>query len=272
MKYSISLYSLIESILKNKDLILQLTKRNILLKYRGSLLGFIWSFLQPIIQLAIYTFAFSIVFKAKWGIENESHFDFALILFASLNVFNLLGDVMRESPFLILNHTSYVKKVVFPLELLPIAHLLTVAFNTTISLIIFILLFAFLGASPIPMSIFMLPLILVPLMFLSLASAYFISSLCVYFRDIAQIVGNAVTVLMFVSPVFFSIDRISQKYQWLLLLNPLSHILDASRSVMIFGRYPQISYLVAYWLLSILALALGYWWFQRSRISFGDLV
>jgi lipopolysaccharide transport system permease protein len=272
MKYQSSLFSLAQSVFVNRDLVLQLTKRNILLKYRGSLLGFFWSFLQPIIQLAIYTFAFSFVFKAKWGIVNENHFDFALILFASLTVFNLLGESMRDAPYLILNHASYVKKVVFPLELLPVTSVLTVLFNTMISIVIFLLIFGFLGGGAIPNSIFMLPLILIPLVLLSIAVSFFISSLCVYFRDISQVVGNAITILLFVSPVFYSIDRISLKYQWVLLLNPLSHILDISRKVMIFGGYPQLSYIAAYWLLSILFLALGYWWFQRTRVSFADLI
>ncbi len=272
MRYKASLFTLIKSIYINRDLVIQLTKRNILLKYRGSLLGFFWSFLQPLIQLAIYTFAFSFVFKAKWGLPDENHFDFALILFASLTVFNLLGESMREAPYLILSHASYVKKVVFPLELLSVSSVLTVLFNTMISLLIFILIFAFLGGTKIPGSIFMLPFILIPLVFLSVAASFFISSLCVYFRDIAQVVGNAITILLFVSPVFFSLDRISSKYHWIMLLNPLTHILDSSRKVMIFGGYPQITYISVYWIFSIIVLAVGFWWFQRTRVSFADII
>jgi lipopolysaccharide transport system permease protein len=242
------------------------------MKYRGSLLGFLWSFLQPLIQLAIYTFAFSFVIKAKWGIQNENHLDFALILFASLTVFNLLGDSMREAPHIILSHASYVKKVVFPLELLPVTNVLTILFNTSISIIIFLIIFGVFGGSSLPVSILMLPLILIPLVFASIAVSFFISSLCVYFRDITQLVGNIVTVLLFVSPVFYSLDRIPGKYQWILLLNPLSHVLDISRKVMIFGGYPNLSYMVVYWLFSIAFLATGLWWFQRTRVSFSDLI
>lgn len=270
--YETSLLHLIKSCYLYRDLIWQLTKRNIQMKYKGSFLGIIWSVIQPLIQLFIYTFAFSFVFKAKWGIKDENHFDFALILFASLTVFNLLADTIRESPYLILNNESYVKKVVFPLEVLPIANLLSVFLNTVISILVFSFIYSITTSNSLPTSILILPVILIPLGIIALSFSYIVSSICIYFRDFSHIVGNILTILLFVSPVFYSLNRIPEKYHYLMLLNPLTHILDSSRKVMIFGGFPNLDNMIIYWILSILSLNLGFWYFQKTRVSFSDLI
>ncbi len=270
-KHSTSLFSLFHSIIQNKNLIWQMTKRNVIGKYRGSLFGLLWSFLNPLIMLAVYTFAFSVVFQAKWGIENESHLDFALILFASFSIFNLFGDLIKESPGLILANPNYVKKVIFPLEILPIISLLSVCFHTGVSLIIFFILF---GVTHffLPWTLIFLPVIIVPLLLLSLGISYFLASLGVYLRDIGHLIGHLVTILLFTSPVFFSMDKIPKSFQKFMILNPIAFLLEASRSVMIFGKPPNWTVIFIYFIVGFLSLFFGFWWFQKTRKGFADVL
>jgi lipopolysaccharide transport system permease protein len=270
-KYSTSIFSFVRSLYLNQELIWQLTKRNIIGKYKGSILGFLWSFLNPLVMLCIYTFAFSLVFKSKWGLQNESTGDFALILFASLTIFNLFGDVLRESPTIVSNQPNFVKKVVFPLEVLPVVSLITAFIHSLFSLTVFFVFFAF-THSEISLSMLYLPFIFVPLLFISLGTSYFFSAVGVYLKDIGYIMGHIVTILLFTSPVFFSLERIPENFRAFIFLNPIAYILESARNVMVFGKSPDFLILGIYTLLGIFVFWFGYFWFQRTRIGFADVL
>lgn len=263
--------SLLKSILVNKELIWNMTKRNIVGKYKGSFLGLIWSFLNPLLMLTIYTFAFSVVFQAKWGLENERHLDFALVLFASLTIFNLFGDVMRESPNLIINQPNFVKKVIFPLEILPIVSLYSAFLQSLISLLIFIIIYG-LAHFSIPSTVVYLPLVFVPLILISLGVSFILSSIGVYLRDIGYIIGHIVMVLMFTSPVFFSMDRMPITIKKIMILNPIAYLLENARMVMVFEKEPQWILLGSYTLFGLLLTKFGFWWFQKTRSGFADVI
>ncbi|TGN07967.1 ABC transporter permease [Leptospira ilyithenensis] len=271
MNHPTSLKSLILSVVKNYSLIWQMTKRNVIGKYKGSFFGLFWSFINPLIMLGIYTFAFSVVFKAKWGLEEEGHMDFALILFASLTIFNFFGEILKESPLLIVSQPNFVKKVVFPLEILPIANLLSASVHMGASLVVFLVFYGIAHLS-IPWTIVFLPFIIIPLTLLSLGVSYILASLGVFFRDIGYFMTHIITILLFTSPVFFSMDRIPEKFRHLMLVNPLAALLENARSVMVFEKTPDFLILSVYTVFGVLFLVFGYWVFQKTRKGFSDVL
>jgi lipopolysaccharide transport system permease protein len=271
MNHPTSLKSLVQSVRKNRELILQMTKRNLIGKYKGSIFGLLWSFLNPLILLSIYTFAFSVVFKAKWGLAEEGILDFALILFASLTVFNLFGEILKDSPTLILSQPNYVKKVIFPLEILPVVNLLTALVHTCISILIFIIFFGFAHKS-IPWTLVFLPIIFLPLLLISLGLSFFLASMGVFLRDIGYFMTHIITILLFTSPVFFPLDRIPPMFQKILFLNPVAYILEEARAIMVFGKIPDWKILSIYTLVGFILTILGFWWFQKTRKGFADVL
>lgn len=254
-------------------LIFQMTKREISQRYRGSALGVLWSFLIPLLMLVVYTFIFSVVFKARWGGEDvqESQIDFAITLFAGLIVFNLFAEIVNRAPTLILSNVNYVKKVIFPLEILPLVSTGGVIFHGFVSILV-LLITQILYKGYIPITALYLPLILLPLLLAGLGVSWFLASLTVYVRDVAFITNVLTSILMYMSAVFFSIDALPENYQRYLRLNPLAVIIEQSRNALIFGMPPQIGTLS---LLSLLGLGIaigGYWWFQKTRKGFADVL
>ena len=260
------------SLWRNRQLILQMARRDINSRYRGSVIGLAWSFINPILMLLVYTFVFSVVFKARWNVGgNESKTDFAIILFAGMIVFNLFAEIVNRAPSLITSNVNYVKKVVFPLEILPWVALGSALFHTVISLIV-LLFVQFILKLFLPWTSIFLPLALLPLIFASMGIAWFLAALGVFVRDIGQITGIFITILMFMSAVFYPITALPEKYQNLLRLNPLVLIINESRKSLVLGQLPDwVSVLVA--LLVSLAIAFaGFWWFQKVRKGFADVI
>ena len=168
-----------------------------------------WSLFTPLFMLAVYTFVFGTVFKARWtppdtpaaGAEHATA-EFAIVLFAGLIVFQLFGEVITRAPGLVLANVSYVKKVVFPLEILPVVAMASALFHSGVSLLVlFAAMLGFNGS--IPVTAVLLPIVLAPYTGLILGLAWFLASLGVYVRDIGQILSTLVTALMFLSPIFF---------------------------------------------------------------------
>ena len=260
------------SLWRNRQLIWQLTRRDIASRYRGSLIGIAWSFINPLLMLIIYTFVFSVVFKARWGTsENESKIDFAILLFAGMIVFGIFSEMLNRAPSLIIANANFVKKVVFPLEVLPWVALGSALFHSLISLIALLVvqgLFKFY----IPWTIVFLPLVLLPLFFFSMGFAWFLAALGVFVRDVGQITGVITTVLMFLSAIFYPITALPEKYQSVLLLNPLVLIITECRNVLIFGILPDWVSLGVALLISLVVSFAGFWWFQKVRKGFADVI
>lgn len=224
-------------------------------------------------MLAVYTVVFSEVFNARWGTPtgNESKAQFAIILFAGLIVHGIFSEVLTKSPVLILNNVNYVKKVVFPLEAFPVITLFSSCFQACINTIV--LLIAFIIANgEIHWTAILLPLVFLPVMILTLGLSYLISSLGVFLRDLGQFITLLVTVILFLSPVFYPLSAVPQKYQSIILLNPLTFIIEQAREVIIWGHIPDFTGLLIYAAVSLLVLWLSYFWFQKTRKGFADVI
>lgn len=260
------------SLWRNRHLIWQMTRREITARYRGSIIGLAWSFINPILMLTVYTFVFSVVFKARWQTSgNESRADFAILLFAGLIVFGLFSEVVNQAPKQIISNPSYVKKVVFPLEILSWVSLGSVLFQGLVSLTVLLLAQLIINRS-LPWTIVLFPLVLLPLIFTSLGTAWFLAALGVYIRDIGQITTVLTTVLMFLSAIFYPLSALPEGYQTWLRLNPLVSIIAESRNVLIFGRLPDWSWLGFAILMGLLIAFAGFWWFQKTRKGFADVL
>ena len=267
-----SLVTLFHSLFDNWELIWQLVKREVVGRYRGSFMGLGWSFFNPILMLAIYTFVFSVVFKARWGVgHEESRSEFAIILFVGLIVHTLFAEVLNRSPNLILNNTNYVKKVSFPLEILPIVALGSALFHTLASLAVLFAAFIFIKGF-LHWTVLFLPLVLMPLILLTLGIAWVLASLGVYLRDVSQTIGIVTTIMLFLAPVFYPVSALPREYQIFIFLNPLTFIIEQARLVLFYGQIPDWRGLSMYLALSSLIAWIGYWWFQKTRRGFADVL
>src|SRR5215207_722346 len=264
--------ALFKSFWRNRQLIWQMTQREIAARYRGSLIGLAWSFVNPLLMLLVYTFVFSVVFKARWGTgENESKADFAIILFTGMIVFGLFAEIVNRAPGQIIANANYVKKVVFPLEILSWVSLGSVLFHSIVSLVVLLIAQLIINLS-LPWTVVLLPLVLLPLIFASLGVAWFLAALGVYVRDIGQITTVFTTVLMFISAVFYPLSALPETYQGWLRLNPLVLIITESRKVLVFGSLPDWLWLGIALLMGFVMAFAGFWWFQKTRKGFADVL
>ena len=266
-----SLTALARSLWSHRDLIMQMTRREVVGRYRGSVMGLAWSFFNPILMLVVYTFVFSVVFKAKWGMGDENKYSFAIALFVGMIVHGLFAEMVNRAPGLILSNVNYVKKVIFPLEILPVIGMGAALFHTLISLVVLLAAILLINGSLAWTALFF-PLIILPLLIATLGVAWFLASLGVFVRDVGQTVGIFTTVLMFISPVFYPISALPEKFQIWLMLNPLTFIIEQSRAVMIFGKLPDWAGLGIYTAASLAMAWAGYWWFQKTRKGFADVL
>jgi len=222
-------------------------------------------------MLTVYTFLFSVVFKARWLGGSDSTVEFALVLFTGLLMFNLFSETINRSPTLILNNTNYVKKVIFPLEILPIVALGAAAFHTLISLVVWLIFYLIFFTLP-AWSALQVILISIPLLLMTLGLAWFLASCGVYLRDIGQVIGVITTVLMFLSPIFYPVAGLPEKFQGIMHFNPLTYIVEETRNVMIWGKSLDLLHW-SYWTATSALIAwLGFAWFQKTRKGFSDVL
>lgn len=249
-----------------------MVRREVVGRYRGSIMGLAWSFFNPILMLVIYTFVFSTVFKARWGVGGEeSQVDFAIILFVGMIMHGLFAECVNRAPQLIIGNSSYVKKVVFPLEVLPWVALGSALFHMVVSLAVLLIVHLTLGAW-VPWTALLFPLVLLPLILATMGFAWFLAATGVFVRDIGQTTGIFTTVLLFISPVFYPISALPEKFQLALMINPLTFIIEQARQVLIWGRLPDWSGLGVYSLASVAIAWVGFWWFQKTRKGFADVL
>ncbi len=257
--------------LQHYNLLLLLTKREIIGRYQGSFLGFFWSFIHPILMLGIYTFVFGFVFKSRWGLAQDNQENFAVVLFTGLIIFNLFSECISKAPSLILTNVNYVKKVVFPLEILPMVTLGAALFHALISLSILLVFMVLTGHSLSWTGIF-LPLVLLPLLLVILGLSWLLASMGVFIRDIGQVIGMILTVFMFMSPLFYPISVLPESIQTLLLFNPLTLIIEQTRNLLLWGQMPDWYSLSWYLGVSLLITTLGFVWFNKTRKGFADVL
>ena len=243
--FSASPIEMFANLWRHRDLIKASAKREVLGRYRGSALGLLWSFFNPLFMLTVYTFVFSEVFKARWSAGSESKTEFALVLFAGLIVFNLFAECINRAPGLILSNTNYVKKVVFPLEILPFVALLSALFHTLISLGVWLIAYTLFFGIP-HLTVFYLPLVLLPFCLFLMGLSWALASLGVFLRDVSQFIGLLTTALMFLSPIFYPATALPEDYRRILYLNPLTTVVEQTRDVLFWGKTPDLFMLGIY--------------------------
>lgn len=253
----------------SRTLLWSLVVRDIQSRYRGTMLGFLWAVIFPLLMLAVYAFVFGGVFNARWGTGGME--DFVLMLYCGLIVHSVFSETLSRSPSAILSNPSYVKKVVFPLELLPVSHLASAVFNALISLGLLGVL-VLIQHQSIPLTASYVPLVLAPLLMLTVGLAWLLASIGVFFRDIGQLIGVIMSMLLFLSPVFYPASSAPLVAQKLIYLSPLTYPIEELRAVLILGTHPDWGHWFAYLAVSSIVAISGLWVFQMSRPAFADVI
>lgn len=274
---------------RHGPLMRQLIGRAVAARYRGSLLGLLWSLIIPLVMLTVYTFVFSVVFQARWQSTARqdaaaaevssagapaaapSKVEFALTLFCGLLLFNLFSETVSGNTGVIAGHAAYVKKVVFPLEILPVVTLGAALVNTAISLGLLILAMS-LFMQPPTASLAYYPLVLLPLLMLCLGVSWFLASLGVYVRDVGPVTAVVLQMLVFLTPLFYSLEQVPERFRLLMRLNPLSVIVENARQTVMWNHAPDWLWLGAVIALSAVVMQLGYVWFMKTRRGFADVL
>jgi lipopolysaccharide transport system permease protein len=269
--FSSSPIEMVRSFWRNRGLIWGLTKREVLGRYRGSVLGILWSFFNPLLLLAVYTFVFSTVFQARWAGGSDSKTEFALLLFAGMLVFGVFGECVNRAPVLVLSNPNYVKKVVFPLEILPIVSLGAALFHLLVSLLVWVLFYLVVFGVP-KSGILMLPIALFPFAIFVLGLSWFLAALGVYLRDVGQFVGVVVMALMFLSPIFYPLSALPEGYREVVALSPITAAVDQARDLMFWGKPLAWGSWTVYLIISLFIGWLGFAWFQQTRRGFADVM
>jgi lipopolysaccharide transport system permease protein len=273
--FSVAPAEMVRSLWRNRNLIRSLVTREVVGRYRGSFMGILWSFFNPVFMLLVYTFVFSVVFKAKWSgssvAGSDSKTEFALVLFAGLIIFNLFAECFNRAPTLILANVNYVKKVVFPLEILPWVALGSALFHAAISLSVWVAAYLiFMGLPQI--TLLWLPFVALPLLLFIMGLSWALAALGVYLRDVSQLTGMATTTLMFISPIFYPASALPEKYRQVLYLNPITPAIEMARDVLYWGKAPNIIMLIVYTITAAVLAWLGFAWFQKTRKGFADVI
>lgn len=263
--------ALLASMLANRGLIASLVRREVLGRYRGSALGLLWSILNPLVMLGVYTFVFSVVFKNQWIGGRGTRIEFALVLFAGLMVFNVFSECVGRAPSLILGNVNYVKKVVFPLEVLPVVVLGSALFHLFVSFCVWAVFHVCALGLPAA-TVFLLPVVLAPLVLTILGLSWGLAALGVFVRDVAQFIGLLLMMLMFLSPVFYQVDALPEAYRPFLYLSPVTVAIEQVRDITMWGRLPAWGEWAAYCCAATVVAGLGFLFFQKTRRGFADVL
>jgi lipopolysaccharide transport system permease protein len=265
-----SLTSLIKSLWRNRQLIVQMTRREVVGRYKGSAMGLAWSFFNPVFMLVVYTFVFSMIFKSRWG-GDESRTLFAVVLFVGMIVLSLFSEVLNRAPGLIISNVNYVKKVVFPIEILPVIAMGGALFHSLISLSVLLSAFIIFNGF-LHWTVIFIPFVLLPLIILTLGFSWMLASLGVFLRDVGQTIGLITTVLMFLAPVFYPVTAVPERFRPFIMANPVTFIIEQAREVLIWGHLPNWIGLGVYTIVATLVAWAGYAWFQKTRKGFADVL
>ncbi len=271
-EYPSTLAAMWRSVYRNRSLVWQLTQREITGRYRGSVLGITWSFFQPLLMLAVYTFVFSVVLHTTWrGEASSGKVNFAIILFSGLIVHGFFAECVNRAPMLVLSSVNLVKRVVFPLEILAVVMIGVTFFHLLVGLLILFGAMLLFGLDFYGTALY-LPLILSPLILVTLGVTWFLAAVGVYLRDLGHVVVVVSTVLLFLSPVFYPISAVPERIRFLIYLNPLTFVIEQVRAVLLWGESPAWTGLAVCGVCSLFFAWLGFYVFQRTRKGFSDVL
>lgn len=263
---------MLRNLWRHRELIQQLVNRELGLRYRGSYLGMIWSILVPLSTLLVYTFVFSVVFQARWDVARDITLgEYGLILLAGLAPYAVFSEVVNHAPGLVLNVPNYVRKVVFPLEILPVVSVVSALINSLISLgiLLAVRLIFFRAMSS---TVGLLPLAYLPLVLLCLGLSWFLASLGVYLRDLRQGISVVVQILFFMSPVLYPVTRVPEPLRVWMYFNPLTTILNGFRETLLWGEVWPWGQWALWTFLAAVVAWLGYAWFIKTKKGFADVM
>lgn len=257
----------------NRNLIRILTLRELAGRFTGSFLGRFWLILSPLIMLGIYAYFFGEILQAKWSIgpDSEGLVHFALIIFSGLILHQLFADSVGRAPDLIVSNPNYVRKIVFPLEVLPVVALTTTILQLLISMVILMVVCA-LATGSVKWTWLLIPIIFIPFFIVTLGIMWLLSALGVFLRDLRQVTQFVATIALFLSPVFYPMDRLPEGLQILKFINPLIVTIEQTRIVLFEGNPPEWGVLGIYSLVSIIIASFGFYFFTRSKSAFADVL
>jgi len=249
----------------------ELTKRDVLGRYRGASFGLLWSVLSPFLMLIVYSIAFGSVFKSRWPQQVDGGPDYTLILFVGLIVHGFFTECLTRAPGLVVGNPSYVKRVVFPLEILPWPMVLSAFFHLLMNLVVLLLLYVLRYGMP-SATVLLFPLVMLPLALVGAGTGWLLASLGVYLRDISQITGVLAAAMLFLSSAVVPVETLSPRYQLVFRLNPLSFIIDQARNVALWNQMPDWSGLLLYTAIALLFCYVAHAWFRATRSGFADVL
>jgi lipopolysaccharide transport system permease protein len=254
-----------------RSLTSELAKRDVLGRYRGASFGLLWSLISPFLMLMVYTFAFGFVLRSRWPQAEDQHASFAIIIFVGLIVHGFFAECLTRSPTLITANPSFVKRVVFPLEILPWPMVISAFFHVCTNAIVFVLL-RLLIEHVFSWTIIFLPLVMLPLVILTLGVSWMLAALGVYLRDITQVTSVLATAMLFLSSAIIPVQALPKGYGDWFAINPLTFIINQARAVMIWTQQPDWAGLGLYMLGALVVMYLGYGWFMATKRGFADVL
>jgi homopolymeric O-antigen transport system permease protein len=255
---------------RRAELIFSLAKRDLLTRYKGSVLGLVWALVTPVVMIAIFTFIFAGIFGARFGASN-SHWDYALYLFCGLVPWTMFQETLQQAATTIVSHANLVKRVVFPLETLPVAQAFSALGNqlfATVGLLLAIIVIQ----HQLPITTLWLPLVLIPQLLLTIGAAWLIASLGVFLRDIVQGVSLVLMAWMYLTPIIYPESIVPERFRRFINLNPFTPLVRSYRRIFLEGLPPDWSGLGYFTLIALLVFIFGYWWFARTRKNFADVI
>lgn len=259
------------ALVRHRSLTWELSKREVLGRYRGASFGLAWSVISPFMMLGVYAFAFGSVLKSRWPHEAGGEHPYAVILFVGLIVHGFFAECLNRAPNLIVANPNFVKRVVFPLDILPWPMMLSALFHAFTNFLVLVLLMLALEHH-LPITILLLPAVLAPLVLLTLGLSWMLASLGVYFRDISQVMPVVATALLFLSSAIVPVSILPPPLQTLFHMNPLTFFIDQARLVALAGRTPDWAALMLATVAGALVAWCGHAWFASTRKGFADVL
>ncbi len=249
----------------------ELAKRDVQSRYKGASFGLLWSLISPFLMLCVYSLAFGVLLKSNWPQKNGYQHHFSVIIFVGLIVHGFFAECLARAPTVITGHPSFVKKVVFPLEILSWQVMLSGLFQAGMNILVFIVL-SLLLEGHVSWMIVLLPVVFIPLIFMSLGVCWIFSALGVYLRDINQMMGVITMTMLFLSSAMIPVDTLSDSKRMLFHLNPMTFLIDQARAVALWGEYPDWVGLAEYTVGSLVLMYAGYAWFMATKKGFADVL
>jgi len=264
---------LVGSLWRHRDLAWQFAVRYFQARYKGTYLGIGWALAVPLLMLAVYTLVFNFIFQARLGVSpEETRSQYAVLLFCGITVYGIFSETVTRSTSLVLDNPNYVKKVVFPLEILAVSSLVSAVMFSGFGIALVLLgTWWFFGS--VPWTAVLLPLVLVPMLALSLGLSWFFSSLAVFVRDVGNVVSIFVSqLLFFLTPIFYRVESLPVEWQWVARVNPMTPVVEGARNVLVLGKGPDWQALGLTLALGLLVMQFGYAWFVKSKRGFSDVL